>query len=347
MIFIDPKTDFAFKKIFGSEHSHSILISFLNGILYNGEPVVESIEILNPYQAPRIRGVKQSYLDVKATINGNKTVIIEMQVLNVAGLEKRVLYNAAKAYSIQLALGERYTDLNPVIALTITDFRMFSEFDSVMSRFILKEASTLVDYPVADLELVFVELPKFTQTLENLNNLGDKWLYFMKNTGKLSLVPEQMAVIPEIQEAFSVANSATLTPEELHELEQEIFFTHDMIALETARAVKQKQMDEKQKQMDEKQKQMDEQAQELDEQAQEVNERTQELDERTQELDERTRELDERMKKAEETTVMSVEQESRSKQVEIARQLLPLLDDRQIGMATGLTLDEIARLRRE
>lgn len=60
MIFIDPKTDFAFKKIFGSEHSHRILISFLNGILYNGESVVESIEILNPYQAPRIRGVKQT-----------------------------------------------------------------------------------------------------------------------------------------------------------------------------------------------------------------------------------------------------------------------------------------------
>lgn len=60
MIFIDPKTNFAFKKIFGSEHSHSILISFLNGILYNGESVVESIEILNPYQAPHIRGVKQT-----------------------------------------------------------------------------------------------------------------------------------------------------------------------------------------------------------------------------------------------------------------------------------------------
>ena len=60
----------------------------------------------------------------------------------------------------------------------------------------------------------------------------------MKNTGKLNLVPEQMAVIPKIQEAFSVANSATLTPEELHELEQEIFFTHDMIAFEAAMAAK-------------------------------------------------------------------------------------------------------------
>ena len=333
MIFIDPKTDFAFKKIFGSEHSHSILISFLNGILYNGESVVESIEILNPYQAPRIRGVKQSYLDVKATLNGHKTVIIEMQVLNVAGLEKRVLYNAAKAYSIQLALGERYTDLNPVIALTITDFKMFNEFDSVMSRFILKEASTLVDYPVADLELVFVELPKFNQTLENLNNLGDKWLYFMKNTGKLNLVPEQMAVIPEIQEAFSVANSATLTPEELHELEQEIFFTHDMIAFEAAMAAKQKEIEERTK--------------EIEEMTKEVEERTKEAEETMKKAEETMKKAEKTMKKAEETTVSGLLQGSRSKQVEIALQLLPLLDDRQIGMATGLTLDEIAQLRRE
>ena len=327
MIFIDPKTDFAFKKIFGSEHSHNILISFLNGILYDGEPVVESIEILNPYQAPRIRGVKQSYLDVKATLNGDKTVIIEMQVLNVAGLEKRVLYNAAKAYSIQLALGERYVDLNPVIALTITDFKMFSEFESVMSRFILKEASTLVDYPVADLELVFIELPKFNQTLENLDNLSDKWLYFMKNTGQLKLIPEQMAVVPEIQQAFSVANSATLTPEELHELEQEIFFTHDMIAFEAALTAKVKEAEETAKK-----------AQETAKKAQEAAKKAQEEAKTAQETATTT---------LQQGLEQGLEQGSRSKQVEIALQLLPLLDDRQIFTATGLTLDEIAQLRRE
>jgi len=60
-----------------------------------------------------------------------------------------------------------------------------------------------------------------------------------------------------------------------------------------------------------------------------------------------TKEAEEMMKEAEETTVSGLEQGSRSKQVEIALQLLPLLDDRQIGMAIGLTLDEIAQLRRE
>jgi hypothetical protein len=83
MNFINPKTDFAFKKIFGSSESKDILISFLNAILYEAQPVIEDWEILDPYLAPKIKGVKDTYLDVKAKITGDKTVIIEMQVLNV------------------------------------------------------------------------------------------------------------------------------------------------------------------------------------------------------------------------------------------------------------------------
>jgi hypothetical protein len=48
--------------------------------------------------------VKDTYLDIKAQFSTGETVIIEMQVLNVEGFEKRILYNAAKAYSIQLNL---------------------------------------------------------------------------------------------------------------------------------------------------------------------------------------------------------------------------------------------------
>ncbi|MCY7323847.1 MAG: Rpn family recombination-promoting nuclease/putative transposase, partial [Phormidesmis sp. CAN_BIN36] len=114
MVFISPKTDFAFKKIFGSKRSKDILISFLNAVLYDGQDVLQDLEILDPYQAPRIKGVKDSYLDVKAVTADHKTVIIEMQVLNALGFEKRVLYNAAKAFSIQLEVGESYNLLNPV-----------------------------------------------------------------------------------------------------------------------------------------------------------------------------------------------------------------------------------------
>jgi predicted transposase/invertase (TIGR01784 family) len=227
MIFINPKTDFAFKKIFGSEQSKDILISFLNAILYNGNPTIEDLEILNPYLAPKIRGIKDTYLDVKAKITGNKTVIIEMQVLNVEGFEKRILYNAAKAYSLQLDQGEDYTLLNPVIALTITDFEMFPNLDRVISRFVLKEKEFLVDYIIYDIELVFVELTKFSKGLEELKTITDKWIYFLKTARSLDVVPETMGTVPEIKKAFEIANQANLNREELEDLEKREIYIHD------------------------------------------------------------------------------------------------------------------------
>ncbi len=238
MRFINPKTDFAFKKIFGDEQNTDILISFLNGILYEGNSTIQSLEILNPYQAPRIRGVKDTYLDVRAKLDNDQTVIVEMQVLNVEGFEKRILYNAAKAYSIQLDKGEGYTLLNPVIALTITDFEMFPNLEKVISRFILKERDFLVDYLIYDIELVFVELPKFDKRLEELETLTDKWIYFLKNAKNLELVPEQMGEVQAIQKAFGVANRADLTREELEDLEHQEIYIYDQRNA-TIKAVKQ------------------------------------------------------------------------------------------------------------
>ncbi|MBF2026581.1 MAG: Rpn family recombination-promoting nuclease/putative transposase [Oscillatoriales cyanobacterium C42_A2020_001] len=225
-MFINPKTDFAFKKIFGSKQSKDILISFLNAILYEEKPTIEDLEILDPYQAPRIKGIKDSFLDVKATITGNKTVIIEMQVLNVLGFEKRVLYNAVKAFSIQLDVGDDYTLLNPVIALTITDFEMFPNTSKIISRYALKEKEELTTYS-NDIELVFVELPKFTKELDDLETLTDKWLYFLKFANKLKSVPPSMESVPALNHAFKVAQQSRLTRKELEILEKREMFLHD------------------------------------------------------------------------------------------------------------------------
>ncbi len=227
MKFISPKTDFAFKKIFGSTDSKDILISFLNAILYGGQPTVKDLEIIDPYSASRVTGLKDTFLDVKAKITGNKTVIIEMQVLNVAAFDKRVLYNAAKTYATQLKSGEGYSKLNPVIALTITDFEMFENRERVISRFVFKENEDLFDYPNPELELFFVELPKFHKELDDLETLTEKWIYFMKNTNQLETVPETMEIVPEIGKALRIANQANLSPEELEDLEKREMFLED------------------------------------------------------------------------------------------------------------------------
>jgi len=276
MRFINPKIGYAFKKIFGSEQSHDILVSFLNAILYDGKPIIQELEILNPYLAPKIRGVKETYLDVKAKLDNDSTVIIEMQVLNIEGFEKRILYNAAKAYSNQLGVGQDYSLLNPVIALTITDFVMFPEIEQLISRFILKEKDFLIDYPIYDIELVFVELPKFEKVVNVLETLADKWLYFLKCARQLAIVPESMNLVPEIKQAFEMANEVNLTPEQIEDMEMQEMFIHDQ-----RNAVKK-----------------------------------------------------------------ALTQGRAEGKLEMARQLLDLLDDEAISLASGLSVQEIAQLRK-
>jgi len=227
MRFINPKTDYAFKKIFGSAESKGILISFLNALVYDGNPTIQDLEIINPNLQPKLEGLKDTYLDVRATLNDGTLVIIEMQVLNVQSFGKRVLFNAAKTYAFQLQAGEGYRMLKPVIALTIADFVMFPNRDRLISHFVYREKSEGWPYPDNDIELVFVELPKFTKQLDRLETIADKWIYFIKFARSLTAIPENMDNIPELHKAFEIANQADLTPVELEELERREMFIYD------------------------------------------------------------------------------------------------------------------------
>lgn len=227
MRFINPKTDFAFKRIFGSEQSREVLSDFLDAVLYGSRGLIADLEILNPWLAPRIRGMKDTYLDVRARLTDGREVIIEMQVLNVEGFEKRILYNAAKTYSNQLRSGEDYLDLHPVIALTLTDFIMFDSYPGYLSHFVLRERDYLMDYPVEDLELAFIELPKFEKPLEELSGRLEQWLYFIKHAPDLTMIPANWAAVPALRQAFELANRANLEPEELENLERREIFIAD------------------------------------------------------------------------------------------------------------------------
>ncbi len=116
---------------------------------------------------------------------------------------------------------------------------MFPNFDKVISRFALKEQDYLVDYSIYDIELVFVELPKFNKTLAELETITDKWIYFLKSARSLDKVPETMGVVPEIQKAFEIANQANLNRDELEDLQKREIFIQDQRNAIT-RAVNQK-----------------------------------------------------------------------------------------------------------
>ncbi len=159
-----------------------------------------------------IKGMKDTYVDVKALLDNKTTVIIEMQVLNIDSFEKRILYNAAKKYSSQLIKGDEYSLLNPIIALTIVNFEMFPEFDKVISNFKLIEKEEFINYS-DDVELIFIELPKFNKSLDELESIKDEWIYFIKNAEDLTVIPE--TVDNNIKNALTVVNESGMNEDEL------------------------------------------------------------------------------------------------------------------------------------
>ncbi|MEG3920373.1 Rpn family recombination-promoting nuclease/putative transposase [Microcoleus sp. POL10_C6] len=227
MIFINPKTDYAFKKIFGSSESKDILISFLNALIYEGNPTIQDLEIINQNLPRQLESLKDTYLDVTAKLDDGTLVIIEILVLNVQYSGNRVLYNAATTYAFQLQRGEGYRMLKPLIALTITDFEMFRNSPNLISRFVYKEVKSNLNYPEDAMNLVFIELPKFHKEASQLETLTDKWIYFMKYARILSEVPETIDSVPEIHKAFDLANQARLSREEVEVLERREQFIHD------------------------------------------------------------------------------------------------------------------------
>ena len=219
MKFINPRVDYAFKKIFGSHQSEKILISFLNAIIYDGEKIIESLTIVNPFNPGQIISFKDTYLDVKAVLVDGSIVVIEMQVARMTAFNKRVAYNLAKAYANQLDKGEKYPLLNPAIAVTITDFILFKTTDDAINKFVFQEETKKYKCLEKELRLIFVELPKFKKSLSELKNLTDKWIYFLQEAASFDEIPENLGEVAEIEQALNIANFINMTPEELEIVE--------------------------------------------------------------------------------------------------------------------------------
>ena len=213
MPFVDIKNDIAFRKIFGNENKKIILISFLNAVMkLKGKDAIEDVEILNPYQLPIIKNLKASIIDVKARDKKGKTYIIEMQVAEPDGLDKRLLYYASKEYSQQIESGDFYTKLKPVIFIGIFDFK-FTEGGKYLSHHAVCDVEN-GERIIKDMDFYFIELPKFIKPLSDLIEVTDKWIYFFKEAKTLHVIPENVDD-EGLKAAYHDANKYSWSKEEL------------------------------------------------------------------------------------------------------------------------------------
>jgi predicted transposase/invertase (TIGR01784 family) len=191
---INPRVDFAFKKLFGSEENKDLLISLINAIVSEDEQVVE-VELKNPYNLADYRAGKMSILDIKAKSEAGRWFNVEMQISEDYNFDKRAIYYWAKLVTEQLSEGKMFKELKKTISINILDFNFIPNNQDVHNCYKIINTATGKDDKLHDIfELHYVELRKFTKPYHQINSALDRWTTFLTKADLLDKdhVPKEL-----------------------------------------------------------------------------------------------------------------------------------------------------------
>lgn len=177
----DPKNDYIFKRIFG--HDKEIFINFVNSIFEDKrEQKIKSIIFTNTEIPKDALTDKACRLDVRATLDDDTIINIEVQIRNEDGFEKRTLYYWSKLYEEQIESGDDYLELKRTVCINVlnyTQFKKHKNFHSIYGVTNLETNERLTN----DFEVHFLELPKLIENEYNKSKRMSqlkKWLLFLK-----------------------------------------------------------------------------------------------------------------------------------------------------------------------
>ena len=213
--YLDPKADVTFKKVFG-EHKN-LMISFLNALLPLDEgKQIESIEYLPAELVPRTPIDKDTSVDVRCEETGGRKFIVEMQMNWRASFKRRVLFNASKAYVMQLPKGDVYESLQPVYSLNLVNDIFEPDIEDYYHYY------RMVHYLHSDkelegLHLVFVELPKFKARNLVEKKMSVLWLRFLTEIGEETKdAPQDLVEDPHVNQALEIVEESAYSEAEMY-----------------------------------------------------------------------------------------------------------------------------------
>ncbi|MDP1663592.1 MAG: Rpn family recombination-promoting nuclease/putative transposase [Methylobacter sp.] len=191
---INPRVDFAFKKLFGSEEKKDLLISLINAIVSKEEQVVE-IELRNPYNLAAYQAGKMPVLDIKAKGENGRWFNVEMQISEDYHFDKRAIYYWAKLVTEQLSEGMMFKELKKTISINILDFNFIPDNQELHNLYKIINVATGKDDKLHDIfELHYIELKKFTKSYQQISSALDRWVTFLTKVDKLGKnhVPKEL-----------------------------------------------------------------------------------------------------------------------------------------------------------
>lgn len=210
---LDPKTDFAFRKLFGSntDKSKRILLSLINAYVVKDPritprmTIIEEIRVINPYNIAEFDADKESILDIKAMDENGHLYNIEMQATSDSEYFRRALFYWAKVYASQISQGEKYSKLRKTIGIHFLNFSCIESSRPEYHHVINLANCTnpkLVPFGIDLLEIHLIELSKFQREYSPFNVAEEEWTQFFANTQKCFADLDKIKT-REIKEAMS------------------------------------------------------------------------------------------------------------------------------------------------
>ncbi|MBW7874789.1 MAG: Rpn family recombination-promoting nuclease/putative transposase [Candidatus Cloacimonetes bacterium] len=191
--FVSPFTDFGFKKLFGEEYNKDLLLDFLNQLLQKEQGNIVSLTYLKNEQLGRHSSDRRAIFDLYCENERGEKFIVEIQKTKQKFFKDRTLYYSSFPIIEQGQVGAWDFELQAVYTVAILDF-VFDEDKDLPEKY-------RHDIKLSDIEtkkvfydkltFIYLEMPKFNKSIDELNTRFDKWLYILKNLERLHQIPDK------------------------------------------------------------------------------------------------------------------------------------------------------------
>jgi predicted transposase/invertase (TIGR01784 family) len=218
--YLNPFTDFGFKKIFGEEASKPLLMDFLNALLPQNDRIVD-LKFKNNEQLEQTDLDRKAIYDIYCENEKGEKFIVELQKAKQNYFKERTIYYSTFPIREQAEKGEWNYNLKAVYCIGVLDFT-FDDYETepekseVVHNIKLKNQNGKVFYE--KLTFIYLEMPNFKLTEIELVTRLDKWLYFIKNLEDFQTIPE-IFTDEVFNQAFEKAEIAKFGQSELDSYE--------------------------------------------------------------------------------------------------------------------------------
>ncbi|MCB6974781.1 MULTISPECIES: Rpn family recombination-promoting nuclease/putative transposase [Butyricimonas] len=226
--YVNPYTDFGFKRLFGNEISKDLLISFLNALLHEEQHIVDITYLRNEHLGV-LEKDRKAVFDVYCENDKGEKFIVEMQKAEQQFFKDRSVFYSTFPIREQALRGEWDYKLKAVYTIGILNF-VFDEnredenyYHHEIKLMDINKKEVFYD----KLTFIYLEMPKFTKTETELETLFDKWMYVLKNLPRLM---ERPVALQEriFERVFRVAEIAKFNKNELVEYEESLKVFRDL-----------------------------------------------------------------------------------------------------------------------